>query len=98
VERPNTEAEQLWHAVKQTLGADFSDKKFGCTVLTMDNTGNVYKGVFDPKCSCTEEKWKVHHPSNAFGTVQNQDPVEDRYYMGLEAHGNGNFNSKVNPP
>ena len=31
-----------------------------------DDSGNVYKGAFDPRCSATEAKWRVHGDT-AFG-------------------------------
>ena len=61
---------------------DFSKDEHGGTNLSTDNSGNVYKGAFDPNCAGTEEKWKIHHMSNAFGTDQHEDPVEDRYFHG----------------
>lgn len=60
--------EQKWHAVQHTLGCDFSDEMFGGVLVTQDNSGNCYQGAFDPNCTCSEEKWKIHHGSNAFGT------------------------------
>ena len=83
------ETEQSWHAVQHTLGLDFSQESLGGTILTTDNSGNVYKGAFDPQCSGTDEKWKVHDKTNAFGVNQHQDPSEDRYYHGDKAHGDG---------
>lgn len=59
--------------------------------MTTDNSGNVYKGAFDPQCSGTDEKWKVSDKTNAFGVNQHQDPSEDRYYHGDKAHGDGEF-------
>ena len=91
------ENEHLWHAVQHTIGTDFSRKENGGTVLTSDNSGNVYKGAFDPNCSGTDEKWKIHHPSNAFGANQNEDPTADKYYFGENAHGDGAFDGKVVP-
>ena len=95
---PKFEIEQRWHAVKNTIGTDFTRKEYGGTILTSDNTGNVYKGAFDPNCSGTDEKWKIHHQSNAFGTNQHEDPVEDKYYFGEMAHGERQFNTQANPP
>lgn len=89
------ETEHLWHAVQHTIGTDFSKREYGGTVLTSDNSGNVYKGAFDPNCSGTDEKWKIHHPSNAFGANQNEDPVEDKYHLGYKTHGNTTFPSVV---
>ena len=57
-------SEQRWHAVQHTLGTDFSKQEYGGTVLSTDNSGNVYKGAFDPNCAGTDEKWKIHHMSN----------------------------------
>lgn len=85
--------EQRWHAVDNTLGVDFAKKEYGGTILTSDNQGNVYKGAFDPNCAGTDEKWKKHHTSNAFGVEQHLDPVEDRYYHGEETHGAGELNN-----
>jgi hypothetical protein len=64
---------------------------FGGTILNTDNSGNVYKGAFDPHCNCTDEKWKIHHESNAFGAPQSEDPMADKYYMPETAHGSGEF-------
>ena len=89
--------EHSWHAVSNTLGVDFSKKENGGAFLTTDNSGNVYKGAFDPNCAGTEEKWKIHHQSNAFGANQHEDPVEDKYYLGEKAHGDGQFRTKVSP-
>lgn len=94
---PYLEDEQRWHAVQHTIGTDFSRTEYGGTILTMDNSGNVYKGAFDPNCSGTNEKWKIHHTGNAFGTNQNEDPVADKYYHGENAHGEGEFGRKVIP-
>ena len=91
-------SEQRWHAVQHTLGTDFSKQEYGGTVLSTDNSGNVYKGAFDPNCSGTDEKWKIHHMSNAFGADQHLDPSEDKYWTGLTAHGDDEFPSVVNPP
>lgn len=77
---------------------DFSKDELGGAVLTTDNSGNVYKGAFDPNCSGTDEKWKVHHPSNDFGTNQHEDPTEDKYYHGETTHGDEEFSTKVTPP
>ena len=60
--------EQKWHAVLHTLGVDFSNPEYGGVLLTQDDSGNAYRGAFDPICSGTDSKWKVHHNSNAFGT------------------------------
>lgn len=94
---PELDTEHSWHAVQRTLGTDFSKKEYGGTILTSDNSGNVYKGAFDPNCNCTDEKWKIHHSTNAFGAVQSEDPTADRYYLGEEAHGDGNFNGASSP-
>lgn len=83
--------EQRWHAVQHTMGVDFSKSDHGGTILTTDNSGNVYKGAFDPQCSGTDEKWKIHDNSNAFGCVQQSDPSEDKYFKGETAHGDGAF-------
>ena len=83
--------------MSNTLGVDFSKKDYGGTLLTMDNSGNVYKGAFDPHCSGTDEKWKVHHLSNAFGANQHEDPTADKYYFGDKAHGDGEFQATVTP-
>ena len=90
-------AEERWHAVQHTLGTDFSKKEYGGTILTTDNSGNVYKGAFDPNCVGTNEKWKVHNVSNAFGVDQHTDPMEDKYYLGDKAHGDVEFNGKKIP-
>ena len=74
--------EHRWHAVSNTLGLDFSNKEYGGTILATDNSGNVYKGAFDPNCAGTDEKWKIHHLNNAFGAPQHEDPTEDKYYFG----------------
>ena len=66
-------------------------------MLTQDNSGNVYKGAFDPNCAGTDEKWKIHHISNAFGTNQREDPTEDKYYLGEKAHGDDEFRGKIIP-
>ena len=95
--KPIWEVEHSWHAVSNTLGVDFSKKDNGGALLTMDNTGNVYKGAFDPNCAGTDEKWKIHHLSNAFGANQHEDPIEDKYYFGYKAHGEGQFNAKITP-
>ena len=94
---PTLNVEHSWHAVSNTLGVDFSKKENGGALLTTDNSGNVYKGAFDPNCSGTDEKWKIHHPNNAFGANQHEDPTADRYYLGENAHGEGEFNTKVSP-
>lgn len=78
--------EQRWHAVHHTLGVDFSKQEYGGTVVTQDNSGNNYKGAFDPHCTGTDEKWKVHY-DNAFGTPQHDDPIEDKYFNATETHG-----------
>lgn len=85
------QGEHRWHAVQQTIGTDFSRSEYGGTILTTDNSGNVYKGAFDPNCSGTDERWKIHHPSNAFGADQHEDPVEDKYHLGYKTHGEGEF-------
>ena len=85
------QGEHRWHAVQQTIGTDFSRSEYGGTILTTDNSGNVYKGAFDPNCSGTDERWKIHHPSNAFGADQHEDPVEDKYHLGYKTHGDGEF-------
>ena len=95
--KPVLEVEHSWHAVSNTLGVDFSKKDNGGTLLTMDNTGNVYKGAFDPNCAGTDEKWKIHHLSNAFGANQHEDPTEDKYYLGCKAHGDRQFDAKITP-
>ena len=95
--RPNIATEHSWHAVSNTLGVDFSKKENGGTLLTADNSGNVYKGAFDPNCAGTDEKWKIHHLSNAFGANQHEDPTADKYYLGDHTHGDLNFNTKVRP-
>lgn len=95
--KPVWEVEHSWHAVSNTLGVDFSKKDNGGTLLTMDNTGNVYKGAFDPNCAGTDEKWKIHHLSNAFGANQHEDPTADKYYLGDKAHGDGQFDAKITP-
>ena len=87
--------EQRWHAVAHTLGVDFADEENGGALLTMDNSGNVYKGAFDPHCCGTDEKWKIHHPSNEFGAYQDEDPTADKYYQGDKTHGDGEFKSIV---
>ncbi len=87
-------SEQRWHAVQHTLGADFSRNNLGGTVLQGDNSGNVYKGAFDPNCAGSNEKWKVHQDS-PFGTNQHEDPTEDKYWLGENAHGDGAFNGFV---
>ena len=83
--------------MSNTLGVDFSKKENGGALLTLDNSGNVYKGAFDPNCAGTDEKWKIHHLTNAFGANQHEDPTEDKYYLGEKAHGDGQFNTKVSP-
>ena len=98
VRTPVPDTEEQWHAVQHTLGTDFSEKKNGGTILNMDNSGNVYKGAFDPNCAGTNEKWKIHHISNAFGANQNEDPTEDKYHFGYEAHGTGEFTNAKIPP
>ena len=97
VRTPKLNIEHSWHAVSNTLGVDFSKKENGGTLLTTDNSGNVYKGAYDPNCSGTDEKWKVHHLSNAFGANQHEDPVADKYYLPEKAHGDGQFQTKVSP-
>ena len=94
---PRIGAEHRWHAVSNTLGVDFSKKDNGGTLLASDNSGNVYKGAFDPYCSGTDEKWKVHHLSNAFGANQHEDPTADKYYLPYKAHGDVQFSTKVTP-
>lgn len=88
---PELDVEQSWHAVQHTIGTDFSKEEYGGTILATDNSGNVYKGAFDPNCSCTNEKWKIHHETNAFGAPQQEDPSADKYYLGESAHGDGPF-------
>lgn len=90
-------SEQRWHAVQHTLGTDFSKPEYGGTVLSTDNSGNVFKGAFDPNCAGTDEKWKIHNVGNAFGADQSLDPKEDKYWKGEETHGGGQFNVKVSP-
>ena len=90
-------SEQRWHAVQHTLGTDFSKPEYGGTVLSTDNSGNVFKGAFDPNCAGTDEKWKIHNVGNAFGADQSLDPKEDKYWKGEETHGGGTFNVKVKP-
>ena len=90
-------SEQRWHAVQHTLGTDFSKPEYGGAVLSTDNSGNVFKGAFDPNCSGTDEKWKVHSVGSAFGVDQSLDPKEDKYWKGEETHGAGKFNVKVSP-
>ena len=68
--------------MSNTLGVDFSTQENGNAYLTTDNSGNVYKGAFDPNCSATDEKWKIHHPNNAFSANQHEDPSEDKYFKG----------------
>ena len=94
---PKLNIEHSWHAVSNTLGIDFSKKENGGTLLTTDNSGNVYKGAYDPHCAGTDEKWKIHHLSNAFGANQHEDPTADKYYLPEKAHGDGQFQSKVSP-
>lgn len=94
---PRIGAEHRWHAVSNTLGVDFSKNEYGGTLLTTDNSGNVYKGAFDPNCSGTDEKWKIHHLSNAFGANQHEDPTSDKYYFADKAHGDTPFPTKVTP-
>ena len=66
---------------------DFAQEKYGGIRVMADDSGNVYKGAFDPRCSATDAKWRVHGDT-AFG-VQNQkaDPLEDKYYRGEECGG-----------
>ena len=97
IRTPKLNIEHSWHAVSNTLGVDFSKKENGGTLLTLDNSGNVYKGAFDPNCSGTGEKWKIHHLTNAFGANQHEDPTEDKYYLPEKAHGDGQFSTKVSP-
>lgn len=94
---PKLNIEHSWHAVSNTLGIDFSKKENGGTLLTADNSGNVYKGAYDPHCAGTDEKWKIHNLSNAFGANQHEDPTADKYYLPEKAHGDGQFLSKVSP-
>ena len=91
-------SEQRWHAVQRTLGIDFSQAQTGGVVVGTDNSGNVYKGAFDPNCAGSDEKWKIHHMSNAFGTPQHDDLVEDKYWKGEETHGKQEFDVKATPP
>lgn len=97
IHEPRIGAEHRWHAVSNALGVDFSKKDNGGTLLTTDNSGNVYKGAFDPNCAGTDEKWKIHHLSNAFGANQHEDPTADKYYHGEQAHGDIQFTSNVTP-
>jgi hypothetical protein len=90
--------EHRWHAVQHTLGVDFSKKDNGGTILNTDNSGNVFKGAFDPNCVGTDEKWKIHNTANSFGANQHEDPVEDKYKVGPNAHGEGSFNGLGIPP
>lgn len=83
--------------MQHTIGTDFAKRDYGGTVLTTDNSGNCYKGVFDPNCAGTNEKWKIHHMSNAFGTPQHEDPTADKYYFGEQCHGDGDFRKKQIP-
>ena len=94
---PIIQDEQRWHAVQRTLGVDFSEAEYGPAILTSDNSGNVYKGAFDPNCIGTNEKWKVHHGSNSFGTSQHEDPTEDKYLHGELAHGEGEWQRQLAP-
>lgn len=95
--KPVVGEEHRWHAVSHTLGVDFSLKDNGGTLLTTDNSGNVYKGAFDPICAGTDEKWKIHNLTNAFGANQHEDPTADKYYFADKAHGDGQFQTKVTP-
>lgn len=97
LKRPNMTIEHSWHAVSNTLGVDFSKKENGGALLTTDNSGNVYKGAFDPNCAGTDEKWKIHHLSNAFGANQHEDPTADKYYLGDHTHGDIDFKTRVSP-
>lgn len=67
--------------MRETLGVDFSIKENGGAKVTMDNSGNTYKGAFDPSCAGTDEKWKVH-ANNSFGANQHEDPTADKYLHG----------------
>lgn len=78
--------ESRWHAVQTALGVDFSQEGNGGVVVAQNNSGNVYKGYFDPTCVGTDEKWKTHS-SSAFGTPQHQDPPADKYRFALKANG-----------
>lgn len=78
--------EQRWHAVQRTLGVDFSIPENGGVILAQDDSGNVYRGAFDPLCAGTNSKWKVHQ-NNSFGANQHEDQLADKYWMGLENHG-----------
>lgn len=78
--------ESRWHAIQHTLGLDFSKTDLGSILVKNDNSGNCYLGAFDPYCSGTDEKWKVH-ADNEFGTPQHQDLTQDKYYNPLTAHG-----------
>ena len=91
------DVEHRWHAVQHTLGTDFSRHEYGGTILTTDNSGNTYKGAFDPNCVGTDEKWKIHNVTNAFGANQHEDPTEDKFYYPYEAHGDGKFNNATVP-
>lgn len=46
----------------------------------------MYKGVYDPTCACTDEKWKVH-ANNAFGANQHEDIKDDKYWIPSETSG-----------
>ena len=94
---PTVSDEQRWHAVGHTLGVDFSNRELGPASVKMDNSGDAYKGAFDPNCAATDEKWKVHNASSAFGTNQHDDPLEDKYLEGPLAHGQGRFPGSVVP-
>ena len=97
VHEPIVKTEQKWHAVAHTLGVDFSKEENGNAILTMDNSGNVYKGAFDPNYAGTDEKWKVHHPSNDFGANQHEDPIADKYKMGQYSNGETDMVAKAVP-
>ena len=97
VHKPIVKDEQRWHAVAHTLGVNFGKDTNGHAVLTTDNSGNVYKGAFDPNYAGTDEKWKVHHPSNDFGTNQHEDPIADKYFMGQYSNGETDMVAKAVP-
>lgn len=63
--------------------------------MTQDDSGNAYRGAFDPICSGTDSKWKVHHNSNAFGTNQHEDPKADKYWLGIETHGDEKISNGI---
>ena len=97
IHEPIVKEEQKWHAVAHTLGVDFSKDENGNATLTTDNSGNVYKGAFDPNYAGTAEKWKIHHPSNDFGANQHEDPIADKYKMGQYSNGETDMVAKAVP-